>query len=141
MIRPDVDPQLLLDLMAELGVRDHAEDRLLDDPVGVLLHLVTECTRPQTAGETRVAVGELLLEFVAADGDLVCVDAADALATVDSRRECRLVLATQQIRCCDGEPAEHHVRGVDDVPRTCGVTRLRRVRRHSATSPLSGGSR
>ena len=60
MLRPDVDLQLLLDLMAELGVRDHAEDRLLDDPVGVLLHLVTECARPQTAGITRVAVGHLL---------------------------------------------------------------------------------
>ncbi len=86
----------------------------------------------QTTGETRVAVGELVLQFVAADGDLVGVDDDDEVATVDIRRECRLVLAAQQIGCRDGEPAEHHVGGVDDVPRARGVTRLRRVRRHSA---------
>ena len=79
-----------------------------------------------------------LLQLVAADGDLVGVDDDDEVAAIDIGRERRLVLAAQQLGCFDGEPAEHHVRGVDDVPRTRGVTRLRRVRRHSAYLFFSG---
>ncbi len=38
MLRAGVDLQLLLDLTAELVVREHADDRLLDDAVGMPLH-------------------------------------------------------------------------------------------------------
>src|SRR5262245_57349743 len=131
MLRPCIDLQLLLDLTAELVVGDHADDRVLDDAGRVLLHQLAYGALAQAAGITRVAVGVLVLELVAADGDLVGVDDDDEVATVDIGRECRLVLAAQQIGSRDGEPAEHHVGGVDDVPRTRGVTRLRRVCRHS----------
>src|SRR5690242_21264487 len=47
-------------------------------------------------------------------------------------------LAAQQVCSRDGEPAEHHVGGVDDVPRPRGVTRLRRVCRHSVYLSNSG---
>src|SRR6185369_14332126 len=128
MLRPGVHPQLLLNLTAERVLRQHAHDGLLDDAVGLLLHQVTDRAGPQTARVTRVPVGELVLQLVATDGDLVGIDDDDEVATVDIWGERRLVLAAQQVGCRDGEPAEHHVGGVDDIPRTRDVTRLRRVR-------------
>ena len=132
VLRPGVDAQLALDLTAELVLRQHADDRLFDDTVGVLFHQLADRACPQPAGITRVAVSQLLVRFVAAHGDLVSVDDDDEVATVDIGGECRLVLAAQQVGCRDGKAAEHHVRGVDDIPRPRGVTRLRRVGRHSA---------
>ena len=93
MLCTDVHLQLLLDLTAELGVRDHADDRVLDDAVRVLAHLVTERALAQPAGKTRVPVEELLLELVATDGDLFRVDDDDEVTAVDVGRVCRLVLA------------------------------------------------
>ena len=106
MIRTGIDLQLLLDLPTQFVVREHADDRLLDDTVGMFLHLFTHGARAQTAGIARVAVRHLVVEFVASDGDLVSVDDDDEIATVDVGRECRLVLAAQQIGCSNGERSE-----------------------------------
>jgi len=105
---------------------------LLDEAVGMPFQHLGDRAAAQTTGITRVAVVERPLRLVTADGDLVGVDDDDEVTAVDVGRERRLVLAAQQIGSCHGEPAEPHVGGVDDVPRTRGVTRLRRVRRHSA---------
>lgn len=86
----------------------------------------------QAAGIPRVPVNHLVLQFVAADGDLVGVDHDDEVTAIDIGGERRLVLAAQQVGRRDGKAAKHHVRGVDDVPRSRGVTRLGRVRGHSA---------
>lgn len=98
----------------------------------MLLQQLADGALAQTTGVTRVAVSELLGELVTADGNLVGIDDDDEVASINVGRECRLVLAAQQLGCFDGEPAKHHVGGIDDVPRTRGVTRLRRVCRHSA---------
>ena len=138
MLRTGVDVQLALDLTAELVLGDHADDRLLDDPVGVLFQQLADRAAPQAAGVTRVTVGQLLVLLVAAEGDLFGVDDDDEVTAVGVGRECRLVLAAQQIGCRDGQATEHHVLGVDDVPRPRGVTRLGRVGGHSAYLSFSG---
>ncbi|SKV92714.1 Uncharacterised protein [Mycobacteroides abscessus subsp. abscessus] len=123
--------QLALDLTAELVLGQHAHDRLLHRAGGELLQLLTDAALAQTARETRVTVSELVGELVAAEGDLLCIDDDDEIATIDVRCEGRLVLAAQQICCLNGKTAEHHIRGVDDVPSPGDVTRLRGVGRHS----------
>src|SRR5262249_52134898 len=70
-------------------------------------------------------------------GDLVGVDDDDEVTAVDVGGERRLVLAAQQVGCRDGKAAKHHVRGVDDVPRPRGVTRLGRIGGHSAYHSFS----
>src|SRR5258708_29014903 len=132
MLRTGVDMQLALDLAAELVVGDHADDRLLDDPIGVLVQQLADRAALQAGGVPRVAVGQFLVLLVAAQGNLFSVEDDDEVTAVGVRGECRLVLAAQQIGCRDGKATEHHVLGVDDVPRPRGVTRLRRVGGHSA---------
>ena len=102
---------------AQLVVREHADDRLLHHPIGMFLHFLANRAGTQATGIPGVAVGHLVVELVASDGDLVGVDDDDEIAPVDVGRECRLVLAAQQVGCSNGESAEHHVGGVDDVPR------------------------
>ena len=51
MLRSRVDVELLLDLTAELVMREHADDRLLDDAVGMALQLVAERTLHRPPGK------------------------------------------------------------------------------------------
>ena len=81
----------------------------------------------QAAREAGVAVGLLLLELGAGEGDLLGVDDDDEVATVDVRGEGRLVLAAQQDRGLAREAAQHDVRRVDDVPGASDLARLRGV--------------
>ena len=48
-----------------------------------------------------------------------------------------LCLPRSSVAACDGEPAEHHVRGIDDVPRARDLAGLRAVRGHGPTSCFS----
>lgn len=137
MIWSGVDTKLALDLAAKLVFGQHANDGFLYDAVGVLLHQLANGAFAQAAGIPRVAVNHLMLYFIAADGDLVGVDHDDKVTAINIRSERGLVLAAQQSGRYSGKAAKHHVRGVDDVPRTRGVTRLGRVCRHSAYLPLS----
>src|SRR4029453_18754335 len=64
------------------------------------------------------------------------VDHDHEVADVHVRGERGFVLAAQKGRGVGGEPAQHDVRSVDDVPLTLDLTRLRAVRTHRFT--LSG---
>ena len=72
-----------------------------------------------------MAVGLLLLRLGAGEGDLLGVDDDDEVAHVDVRGEGRLIAAAQQRGSLAGEATEHDIGGVDDMPLTRGVTRLR----------------
>jgi hypothetical protein len=63
-----------------------------------------------------VAVVELVLGLVAGDLDLVDVGDDDEVAGVDVRSLAGFVLAAQPQRDLRGEPSQHLVGGVDDVP-------------------------
>ena len=90
---------------------------------GAVEHLGV-AARAETTRVTRVAVGALLLELGAGEGDLVGVDDDDEVTGVDVRRKRGLVLATQQ-RCSLGrEATQNDVGGVDDVPGAVSLSRL-----------------
>ena len=61
------------------------------------------------------------------------VDDDDEVTTVDVRGEGGLVLAAQQRGDLDGQTAQDDVLGVDDVPLTVQVSRLRAERAHGRT--------
>jgi hypothetical protein len=63
-----------------------------------------------------VVVGLLLDQLAAGQRDLGGVDDDDEVATVNVRREGRLVLAPQEDRGLAGQTAEDDVSGVDDEP-------------------------
>src|SRR5690606_19447318 len=85
VVRPGVDLQLLGHGPAELVLRQHALDRLLEQPLGVLLQHLTEGLLPQTAGVAAVPVLERLFALVPGEGDLLGVDDDDEVAGVDVR--------------------------------------------------------
>ena len=84
----------------------------------------------QAARVARVAVGLLLGQLGAGQGDLVGVDDDDEVAGVDVGREGRLVLAAQQDRGLGGETAQDDVGRVDDVPLARDLAGLGGVRTH-----------
>ena len=86
-----------------------------------------------------MAVGLLLLELGAGEGDLVGVDDDDEVAGVDVRGEGRLVLAAQEDGGLAREAAEHDVGRVDDVPRARDLARLRGVGTHQVSWVVEDG--
>src|SRR6202012_5783998 len=74
VIGPRVHLQLAKRLPAERVLWQHAPDRLLDDPLGVLLHQLAIAARPQATRVPGVPIRPLLLQLVAAQRDLVRVD-------------------------------------------------------------------
>ena len=117
-------------LTAETVLGQHAPDGLLDGLARVLVEQVAVGGRAQTTGVAGVAVGHLVFALVARQRDLVGVDDDDEVAGVHVRGVRRLVLATQEGGGLDGEPSEHHVSGVDDMPLTRDVAGLGAVRAH-----------
>src|SRR6478736_1244312 len=123
-----VDLELGELLAGQRVLREHAADGLLDGLLGALGEQLGVGGRPQTTREAGVAVGLLLLELGAGEGDLVGVDDDDEVTGVDVRRELRLVLAPEQDSGLARETAEHDVGRVDDVPRASDLAGLRGVR-------------
>src|SRR5699024_8278619 len=85
----------------------------------------------EAARVVRVAVGALLLQLGTRERDLVGVHDDHEIAGVDVRGERRLVLAAEQTRGLRGEPTEHDISGVDDVPLALNIAGLRGVRTQS----------
>src|SRR6478735_9402114 len=123
-----VDLELGELLAGQRVLREHAADGLLDGLLGALGEQLGVGGRPQAAREARVAVGLLLLELGAGQGNLVGVDDDDEVTGVDVRCELRLVLAPEQDSGLARETAEHDVGRVDDVPRASDLAGLRGVR-------------
>lgn len=134
MIRARVDLELAAHCAAELRLGEHADNGLLDETIGGPVEDLTDSAGLQATRESGVVVSVLALQLVAADGNLLSVDDDNEVTTVDVRRVGGLVLATQQVRCLNGKTAEHHVSGVDDVPRVGHISGLRGVRRHRSSS-------
>jgi len=116
MRRTGIAFELLEHRVAQRPFRQHALDRLFQHPSGeALLHLA-ERGGADAARIAAVAVVELVLGLVAGDLDLFDVGDDDEVARIDVRRVDRLVLAAQPVGDRAGEPAQHLVAGVDDVP-------------------------
>src|SRR6478672_1041464 len=132
----DLEVRQLLAPEGRLG--EHAADGLLHGLLGALGEELGVRGAPQAAREARVAVGLLLLELGAGEGDLLGVDDDDEVTTVDVRGEGGLVLAAQEDRGLARQATQDDVRGVDDVP---GPSDLGRLRGKSAqcTGPLLAG--
>src|SRR5205814_9705798 len=77
VLRAGVDLELLRLRAAELVLRQHALDDLLDQHLGLGVEQLAEGTLAQTAGVTAVPVGELLLALVTGERDLLGVDDDD----------------------------------------------------------------
>jgi len=115
-------------LACEGVLGEHAADGLLDGLLGALGQQLLVGGGAQTAREARVAVGLLLDQLGAGQGNLVRVDDDDEVAGVNVRGEGRLVLAAQQDRGLGGETSEDDVGRVDDVPRASYLAGLGGVR-------------
>src|SRR5690554_2484701 len=97
-------------------LREHAANRLLDGARRVLLEQLGVAGCRDAARVTRVAVGLLLRQLGAGQGNLVGVDDDDEVAHVHVGGEGRLVLAAKQGGRVAGQTAEYYVSGVDDDP-------------------------
>ncbi len=139
--RARVDLELAELAAAQLVLREHAPDRLLDDLAGVLLQQLADRGGGQAARVAGVAVGQLGGLLVAGQRHLLGVDDDDEVTGVHVRGVDRLVLAPQQVGGVHGQAAEHHVGGVDDVPLAPDVGGLRAVRAHGdmTFTLLAGG--
>ena len=73
---------------------------------------------------------ELLIELAAGQDQLVAVDDDDVVAAVHVRRERGLMLTAEHGRDLRGKTAQHLTLGVDDVPGTFDVLRIRHIRTH-----------
>ena len=71
-----------------------------------------------------MAVGHLLVELLAGEGNLVRVDDDDVVAHVHVRGERRLVLPTEEGSGLGCQATEDDVGGVNDVPLLVRVPRL-----------------
>jgi hypothetical protein len=130
VLRTGVHLQLGEQLPAQAVLRQHAPDGLLDGLARVLVENLADRRSGQTTRVTRVPVRQLVGPLGAGQGHLGGVHDDDEVPAVDMRRERRLVLATQQGGDLDGEPTERDVGGVDHMPLTSDVSRLRAVRAH-----------
>jgi hypothetical protein len=84
-----------------------------------------------------VAVGQLLLELLTRERDLVGVHDDDEVTRVDVVGEGGLVLATQERSGVRSQAAENDVSGVDDDPVTLDLAGLRGVSaRHDSAAFL-----
>src|SRR6188768_359458 len=129
-----VDLELLDDLSTQLVLGEHAPDGLLDDLASVLVEQLPDRGGGEAPRVARVAVGELVGQLVAGQGDLLGVDDDDEVTGVDVRRVDRLVLAAQQVGTLDREPAQDDVGRVDDVPGALDVSGPGAVGAHESDS-------
>src|SRR5690606_30120215 len=137
VLRAGVDLELLQLVATERGLRQHAADGLLDDALGEARQQLCVVRRLEAARVPGVAVGDLVVELAAGEGDLLRVDDDDEVTVVDVRGEARLVLPTEQGGDVGRQSAEDDVGSVDDVPVLLDVAGLRCVRAHGRSLRFS----
>jgi len=126
--------QLALDLAAQLVVGDHGRRSPSRRPDrGACPATRRSCGLFKPAGVTRVAEGELLVLFVAAEGRpsqrlTMMTKSPPSVLGVNVG----LCLPRNRLAAATARRPSTTSLGVDDVPRPRGVTRLRRVGGHSA---------
>ena len=110
---------------------EHAADGLLDGLGRVLVqHLGVACATSGRPGSRSGGRRASARAWRRSGRTLSALTIDDEVAHVDVRGEGRLVLAAQQHGHLAGEPAEHDVGGVDDVPLTLRRRRAWGVRTH-----------
>src|ERR671918_489103 len=130
VIGAGVHRQLAEHLTAQPSLRQHAADRLLDQPLGMALGqpLVGDLLQP--ARVLGVAVVHLLALLLPGEPNLGRVDHYDVVAHVDVWSPDGLVLAAEDPSDLRGQPPQDGPFGVDHVPAPLDVLRLRHVRLH-----------
>ena len=73
---------------------------------------------------------KLVIKLAAGENQLIAVDDDDVVAAVHMRRERGLMLTAEHGRDLRGKAAQHLTLGVDDVPGTFDVLRIRHIRTH-----------
>src|SRR5438132_9490475 len=115
MLRARVDLELGDLLPGEPVLRKHAlyggPEHLRRTPA----ELLAERAAAEAAGIARMAVVPLLVELVARDVDLLCVDDDDEVTGVHVRRVLRLALAAQRVGDTRRQTPERLPIGVDEV--------------------------
>src|SRR5690348_8263191 len=117
--------------LTERAAREHALDRLLNDPLG----------KPagqnglgraflDAADKPGVLVIDFLLHLAPGEHNFGCVDHDHVVTAVDVRGECWLVLAAQPQRHERSEPADHQTVCVDHYPLLLDLGGLRRIACH-----------
>jgi len=138
VFRPHIDLELGEEPVAQARFREHPADRPFHDPFRVR---TPEHFRGggglEAAHVSGVAVVYFPRHLVPGQLHLVGVDHDDEIAHVGIGRECRLVLAAQDVGDFRGHPAEDLPLGVHDVPRLVGRIPGEHLRRfHRANLPL-----
>ena len=110
-----------LELAAQLlprqrGLGQHAEHRLLDHPVGMLLQEIASRRVPLVAHVAGVGEVRLVLLLAAGETHLGGVHHHDEVTAIHVRRVGRLVLAADELGHDTDQPAERHTGGIHDVP-------------------------
>jgi hypothetical protein len=96
----------------------------------VLLEHLAEGDRLDAADGAGVVIVDLVFELVARDFDLLGIQHDDVIAHVDVRAVGRLGLALEAHGDLSGEPAEHLVGCIDDVPVAAGRLGIHKRSRH-----------
>src|SRR5690606_10999648 len=124
MLGAGINLELLGHGVTQRTLGQHALDRFLQRASGkTLLHFL-EVGLGDSAGVARVAVVALVLRLVSGYDDIRCVDDDDVIASVNVRREFRLVFSAQT--ACDfaGHTTQDFALGVNHVPVTLDFMRL-----------------
>src|SRR5438046_1443370 len=140
MLGARIDLQLQELATGEPVLREHAADGDSQDFLRAALELLAQRATTDSTGVAGVPVVTLLVELVARDVDLLCVDDDDEVAGVDVRRVGRLALAAQGVGDAGREPPEGLALGVDDVPLAGDLAWLCAVGLHSEKRRRSGAS-
>src|SRR5215469_2297972 len=108
--------ELLEHAPAEGILRQHALDRELDRPLGMLGEELLERDRLDAADVAGVVVVDLVGELAPGDADLLRVHHHDVIAHIDVGAVVSLVLALQTMGDLRGEAPQRLVARVDDEP-------------------------
>jgi len=116
MLCSGIDFQLPVDRAAKTIVRDHSLDGALDKELRSTLATLAEGLGLVSSNKTGKAHVGFLSLFLAADLDVAGIDHHNEVAGVYMWCKDRLMFASEQIGCLDGNMAEVLVFGIDHPP-------------------------
>src|SRR5690348_10318664 len=121
MLSALVNLQLGGHLAAQLGLGQHALDRLFDDCLRPPCKQLDERLLAQATGKSGVTAIELGLGLEAGEDDLFRVDDHNVIAHVDVWRIKRVPLARKNAGGLRGEAAKRLTAGIDHKPLTLNI--------------------
>ena len=116
MLRANNDFEFLVDSITQLVVWDHTADSTLKQKLRATLTHFTRCFYLLITYVTSVTCVDLFALFVTTKDNFFSVDDDDIVTSINVRSEDWLVLATELVRCLNGNLTENLVLGIDDVP-------------------------